>query len=664
MASADISVVRKKSRRTGTSVLNSLGTNKIGRGVDEENGEGVARKSLRKSMSEDYSQLEEDSKTEEAAGGGGGRDDTAILKELKLLKAKLTEVAAGQRQLQAALESGACQATCVAPSAFPTAVNDKAAFSPEALNGVSEENQHFLNGAGGVAGGKTAGAGGVAGSKAAGAGGKFKPAPVSLFGDKKNQLKKAFREAEKMEEEEEKEAAFGKTASMTELAAHELTDKEHMEAILDSVMGCIISVNAVYIGIAMDLEDGSAGWVTVNWLFTTTYVLELFLKIVFLRGIRDFYTGPDAAASIFDTLLAALDLSQLIMNVAAPDVAENMENAPSASVFRILRLAKLARLLRLLRSEAFADLRKMIQGMIGGTTTLVWAMVLFFLVMYVVSLMHREFYGRRKYENIYEYFDSVPRAVLTTYRCGFGDCSTSGGTPIFEFIHDKYGWLATLFYLMFIFSIAVGLLNVISAMFVESTIEAAHRIMHEKKKERLADSALWSENVKDIVNEMLKANHELNHGPEPPKKLSNSVEDIFKLDIPCSVIEHLVRVDKHGRPNNPEMIKALEALDIDPEDNPLLSDIFDPDNGGYVTVADLVDGLRKLRGDPRRSDIVTVDLMIRSMQEEIHEILQRARAADGDGDGGKKAVEAEEQQDAGEEDNGNASRHSEYGLLE
>eukprot|EP00929_Paragymnodinium_shiwhaense_P116947 TRINITY_DN8701_c0_g1_i2.p1 TRINITY_DN8701_c0_g1~~TRINITY_DN8701_c0_g1_i2.p1 ORF type:complete len:606 (-),score=171.29 TRINITY_DN8701_c0_g1_i2:329-2146(-) len=598
----------KKKRQGGNSIANTLGTNKIGK----EAGEG----------------LEEDrpssSASSAARNGGGSGDGVVILKELLLdMKTQLAEVAEGQRRLEEALRSG------------------------------------------GVAGAKTAGAGGVAGSKAAGAGGKFKPAPVSLSACKKHQLEKAFKEAEKMEEEEQKEEAFEKMASMTELAAHvaahELTDKNHMETILDSVMGCIISVNAVYIGIAMDLEDGSAGWVTVNWLFTTTYVLELFLKIVFLRGIRDFYTGPDAAASIFDTLLAALDLSQLIMNVAAPDVAENMENAPSASVFRILRLAKLARLLRLLRSEAFADLRKMMQGLIGGTTTLIWAMVLFLMVMYVVSLMHREFYGRRKYENIYEYFDSVPRAVLTTYRCGFGDCSISGG--IFANIHDKYGWFATLFYLMFSFSIAVGLLNVISAMFVESTIVAAHRIMHQKKIERLADSALWSENVYDIVKEMLRENNRVNGGDPPPETLSEIIEDIFKLDIPCNIIEGLVEV-KNGVPAHPEVIKALKALDIDPEDNPLLSDIFDPDNGGYVTVADLVDGLRKLRGDPRRSDIVTVDLMIRSMQEEIHEILQRARAADGDGDGGKKAVEAEEQQDAGEEDNGNASRHSEYGLLE
>eukprot|EP00929_Paragymnodinium_shiwhaense_P116949 TRINITY_DN8701_c0_g2_i1.p1 TRINITY_DN8701_c0_g2~~TRINITY_DN8701_c0_g2_i1.p1 ORF type:complete len:567 (-),score=164.83 TRINITY_DN8701_c0_g2_i1:159-1859(-) len=559
----------KKKKQGGNSLVNNLGTNKIGK----EAGEG----------------LEEDrpsssSASSAARNGGGSGDGVVVLKELLLdMKTQLAEVAEGQRRLQEALRSGAPAAALVATSS-PSAVNGKAAALSSgagALKGIVEEGAPLLSTPSGVS--------------------LCKPPPVSAVADKRGALLQAIRA----------------TMSTGAVARKALKDRQSMEISLDSVMGFVIIVNAVYIGFAMDQEDGSAGWVAMNTMFTIVYVLELMVKIFYLRGFMGFYFGPDGFSAKFDTFLVCIDLLQLFLNAAAPDVAESMESAPSASMFRILRLVKLARLLRLLRADVFADLLMMIQGMIGGTGTLFWAMVLFFIVMYVVSLLHREFYGRRRIENIYEYFDTVPRSLLTTYRCGFGDCSTAGGTPIFEFIHIKYGWLATIFYLLFVFSIAVGLFNVISAIFVESTMAAAQKIMHQKKKERLADTALWSSNVAILVKRMI----DLNHGMDVPEKLSASIDEIVNFNVPCHVIEELVKDE--------EAMEALEDLGIDPEDNPLLSDIFDPDNGGEVTVEDLVDGIRKLRGDPRRSDIVTVDLMIRSIQGEVHEILQRLRAADG-----------------------------------
>merc|ERR1712113_1283932 len=44
---------------------------------------------------------------------------------------------------------------------------------------------------------------------------------------------------------------------------------------------------------------------------------------------------------------------------------------------------------------------------------------------------------------------------------------------------------------------------------------------------------------------------------------------------------------------------------------------------GTVAIHELVDGLRRLRGEPRRSDIVKVDLMVRSMQQDIKDIRER-----------------------------------------
>merc|ERR1719195_2585106 len=83
-------------------------------------------------------------------------------------------------------------------------------------------------------------------------------------------------------------------------------------------------------------------------------------------------------------------------------------------------------------------------------------------------------------------------------------------------------------------------------------------------------------------------------------------------------------VDEVAR-NDAEVCKALAALHIDSQEYANLSDTLDPENTGFIHSRDLVAGLRRLRGNPRRGDIITVDMMIRSMQEKVDFIWERMR---------------------------------------
>merc|ERR1719326_1255304 len=62
--------------------------------------------------------------------------------------------------------------------------------------------------------------------------------------------------------------------------------------------------------------------------------------------------------------------------------------------------------------------------------------------------------------------------------------------------------------------------------------------------------------------------------------------------------------------------RALDELDINPDDHEKLFDILDSDNTGAMFVNEVLDGIARLRGEPRRSDIVCVDLMVRSIQKQ------------------------------------------------
>eukprot|EP00929_Paragymnodinium_shiwhaense_P114169 TRINITY_DN824_c0_g4_i1.p1 TRINITY_DN824_c0_g4~~TRINITY_DN824_c0_g4_i1.p1 ORF type:complete len:101 (-),score=17.51 TRINITY_DN824_c0_g4_i1:418-720(-) len=71
---------------------------------------------------------------------------------------------------------------------------------------------------------------------------------------------------------------------------------------------------------------------------------------------------------------------------------------------------------------------------------------------------------------------------------------------------------------------------------------------------------------------------------------------------------------------DPDVQRALTDLEIDPEDHEQLAEILDPDQGGSITIIELIDGLKRLRGDPKRSDIVQLDLMLRSIMGVVQDI--------------------------------------------
>merc|ERR1711920_569532 len=64
----------------------------------------------------------------------------------------------------------------------------------------------------------------------------------------------------------------------------------------------------------------------------------------------------------------------------------------------------------------------------------------------------------------------------------------------------------------------------------------------------------------------------------------------------------------------------LRTLDIPDEEQLDLFDTLDIDGGGTLDLEELIQGVYKLRGDARRSDIVGVSLQMRHMQEEIQSL--------------------------------------------
>merc|ERR1712032_400957 len=75
--------------------------------------------------------------------------------------------------------------------------------------------------------------------------------------------------------------------------------------------------------------------------------------------------------------------------------------------------------------------------------------------------------------------------------------------------------------------------------------------------------------------------------------------------------------------NNPEAQQLLADLDVAEEDRMDLFDVLDADNGGTLHLYEIIRGVLKLRGEARRSDVVQVTLMVRSLQESMTQLLEQ-----------------------------------------
>ncbi|CAJ1456857.1 unnamed protein product, partial [Effrenium voratum] len=407
------------------------------------------------------------------------------------------------------------------------------------------------------------------------------PGSVNSIQENSDEIKKVAlqRLFDLAEDHEEKMRKMKRQRSHQKVS--EMMSPQHLEMTVDTIMAAIIGLNAVFIGISSDHSDNSISWLVVDACFSFLFIVELAFKIG-IHGCVQHFSGPGFVMNCGDFILITADLAQLILQLAFSGSSELLDNAPPASIFRMVRLLKIARVLRLVNMDVFKDLLQMMQGMMGGMSTLLWAMIFFLLIVYVTALLFRELLGRRDVPNVKEWFDSVPRAMYSTFRCSVGDCSTLSGQPIFEFVQKEMGTVYSLIYCLFVFAVTIGLFNVISAIFVETTMAAAQKMAQEKKIAKHGDEKLLAARVTRFITCILKYSDrgELKHA-----RFSEAVNELFEIEVARSVIDSTIK--------DPEAIQVLNDLDIHPQDRARLSDIFDPDNGGTVQLSDVAAGTRR-----------------------------------------------------------------------
>merc|ERR1719265_1109921 len=230
-----------------------------------------------------------------------------------------------------------------------------------------------------------------------------------------------------------------------------------------------------------------------------------------------------------------------------------------------------------------------------------------------------------------ELFSDTPRCVITLLRCFTDGCASVDGTPLIPTLFNIYGYPLLISYIMFMFFITFGLFNLITAILVENTVEAAKSekarglALRQAEAVRIAsklqtfmlrthivaNQAAQGRNVQSAAGPAQRLLNELRSrcGLEITVNLQSLMNDMTEMEITPEVFHDLVW--------DPEIGKVLDDLDISVANRETLFDVLDADGSGVISAEELIRGLLKLRGSAEKSDVVGVLLGMRALQKEI-----------------------------------------------
>lgn len=278
-------------------------------------------------------------------------------------------------------------------------------------------------------------------------------------------------------------------------------------------------------------------------------------------------------------------VADVILRTGGDGDLPHLSGLRALRLVRISRLVKVVRLARVLRFVM--ALRTLISSIIYTLKSLVWAMILLCLIVYVFAVLFTQAAGDFLLLDGATLLEPAPEMATSKTRF-FGSLhasmlalfmSITGGVSWVEVVGELQ-LLSTGWVFVFIFYIAFtyfAVLNVVTGVFCQSAIDSA-------------------QNDQTLVLQSIQAEKQANI-----EKITN----LFKaIDIEeTGVITYQMLEDQV---NSPEVQTYFEAIGLDVWDAWSFFKLLDSDGGGAVELNEFLMGCLRLRGQARSMDVVRV----------------------------------------------------------
>jgi len=358
---------------------------------------------------------------------------------------------------------------------------------------------------------------------------------------------------------------------------------------------------------AIDASERS-GWgvffQVIEHLFCVYFFGELSLRI--MATGKKYFRQTSNWVDIICVSFAVIDLwiGQAIVEIYALATGSVLRiNLPNIAVVRLVRFAKLAKVLRIIRvMKVFTQLRVLVMSVVNSVGALGWSVVLLTITQSIAAILMTQLvqevitdeehpYELRK--ECYHYFGRFSHSMLTMYQLTLapGAWAKAGRMLIFE-VSPLYA----LFFIPWGWCVPFALLRVISAMFLKQTLAIAANDPETAITERVKKREGDIRKLRSIFNRA-----DTDHG---------GFMDQNEFDVLLQ---------------DPHLKTFLSVMELEVTDVKGLFDLLDSRGEGCIYQSDFINGIMRMRGAAKSTDIMTILYENKKIQTQIG-TLQRDMA--------------------------------------
>jgi len=298
-------------------------------------------------------------------------------------------------------------------------------------------------------------------------------------------------------------AQFVATASVEQ----HLQDMSCMQRVVDSSLftqstALLMVASSICLGIQVDMDNsGKHTWAdTAQFIFTILFAVEIVMRF---SADRVKFIYKDWLWSSMDVFVVFVALLENILSL----FASTSKRLPNFSVYRFLRFIRLVRFMRVFRLEVFHELRMMLHSLCHCLKPLAWATLVLTIVTYTFAVIFTEetkvnLRGGHLAKGERQLLEQSFTSVRASFICLLE--SILGGTDWAQYAAalSRLSWVYELLFLVYIVVVNLGILNVVTSIFVDSSLRAAKSDRHIIIEAKLTERRMREAHLNELFHEM------------------------------------------------------------------------------------------------------------------------------------------------------------------
>merc|ERR1719284_1728484 len=355
---------------------------------------------------------------------------------------------------------------------------------------------------------------------------------------------------------------------------------------------CDLAVDAVQSGSTVAEEDTALLFEVGEDIFNVIFMVELVLRIVAYECA--FFTGQEWKWNMLDFCLVVP--SFLEMTFTNVDMTFSF-----IRTVRLLRMLDTLRMIRIMRFAAtFRHLQLMLLAVLNSIVPLFWAIFFLVFMNFLFAIMFMQAteqylesgnFNEALLEDMLAYFNPLPKMILTLFMC------ISGGISWWEIglLLEELGFGYLLMFLLFILIMFIVVLNIITGIFVNESIESARK-----------DHDLMAQMETGRQRDMLE-----------------NLQKLFKdIDMDGDGSITLEEFDLAVRDPEGTVRSIFLLLDIDVTDARAFFHIIDVDHSGCIEIDEFVMGCMRFRAS---GPYLGMEVLMQEQKKILKDIIRRQK---------------------------------------